>query len=409
MKKYLFTVLLIGIFACKSSNIESKFIIHSPESVGLSTRELEKMKKNINSFVEDGKIPFVQTAIIKDNKLIHLHSYGYGDIESKIKVNENSIFRIYSMTKPIVSVAIMILVERGIIKLDDKVKHYISDFENLVVYNDSLNFKKPKADINISDLLSHKSGFGYGWGSNSYIDSMYTGIWENKNNEEFVKQLADIPLYFDPKSSWRYGVSTDVLGYLIEVVTGKPLYDFLYENIFDPLQMFDTSFQIPKKKLNRFVSNYQFDVNENRLDKVDDWRKSRYQKVSMHSGGGGLISTISDYINFCLMLSNDGSYNGIQVLSSESINLMTKNQIGSINYPWDEGVKFGYGFSVVTDESLSKLIDSNGSFGWSGAAGTRFTIDPEKKLILILMTQRMHPWSGVWKVFNDMTYLTLTE
>ena len=409
MKKYLFTVLLIGIFACKSSNIESKFIIHSPESVGLSTRELEKMKKNINSFVEDGKIPFVQTAIIKDNKLIHLHSYGYGDIESKIKVNENSIFRIYSMTKPIVSVAIMILVERGIIKLDDKVKHYISDFENLVVFNDSLNFKKPKTDINISDLLSHKSGFGYGWGSNSYIDSMYTGIWENKNNEEFVKQLADIPLYFDPKSSWRYGVSTDVLGYLIEVVTGKPLYDFLYENIFDPLQMFDTSFQIPKKKLNRFVSNYQFDVNGNRLDKVDDWRKSRYQKVSMHSGGGGLISTISDYINFCLMLSNDGSYNGIQVLSSESINLMTKNQIGSINYPWDEGVKFGYGFSVVTDESLSKLIDSNGSFGWSGAAGTRFTIDPEKKLILILMTQRMHPWSGVWKVFNDMTYLTLTE
>ena len=168
-------------------------------------------------------------------------------------------------------------------------------------------------------------------------------------------------------------------------------------------------FKFLKKKINRFVSNYQFNVNKNRLDKVDDWRKSRYQKVTMPSGGGGLISTISDYINFCLMLSNDGSYNGIQVLSSESINLMTKNQIGSINYPWDEGVKFGYGFSVVTDESLSKLIDSNGSFGWSGAAGTRFTIDPEKKLILILMTQRMHPWSGVWKVFNDMTYLTLTQ
>ena len=409
MKKYLFTVLLVGIFGCKSFNIESEPTIYAPESAGFSAIELEKMKENINSFVEDGKIPFVQTAIIKDNKLIHFHSYGYGDIESKIKVNENSIFRIYSMTKPIVSVAVMILVERGIIKLDDKVKNYIADFENLVVFNDSLDFKKPKADINISDLLSHKSGFGYGWGSNNYIDSIYAKIWDNKNNEEFVKYLANIPLYFDPKTSWRYGVSTDVLGYLIEVVTGQPLYDFLYENIFDPLQMFDTSFQIPKNKLNRFVSNYRFNENENRLDKVDDWKKTRYQKVTLHSGGGGLISTISDYINFCLMLSNNGSYNGIQVLDPKSISLMTKNQIGSINYPWDEGVKFGYGFSVVTDQSLSELIDSNGSFGWSGAAGTRFTIDPDKKLVLILMTQRMHPWSGVWNVFNDMTYLSLTE
>ena len=409
MKKYLYIVLLVGVFSCKSTNIEPKLKTHLPENVGPYSNKLKKMEKNINNFVDEGKIPFVQAAIIKDNELIHFHSYGYGDIESKTKVNENSIFRIYSMTKPIVSVAIMILIERGVINLDDKVKNYIVDFEDLVVFNDSLDFKKPKADINISDLLSHKSGFGYGWGSNNYIDSMYSNIWENKNNEDFVKDLIDIPLYFDPKTSWRYGVSTDVLGYLIEVVTGQPLYNFLYENIFDPLQMYDTSFQISKKKINRFVSNYQFDEDKNKLDKVDDWEKTRYRKVTMHSGGGGLISTTFDYINFCLMLSNNGSFNGITILTPESIGLMTKNQIGSINYPWDEGVKFGYGFSVVTDQGLSELRDSNGSFGWSGAAGTRFTIDPEKKLILLLMTQRMHPWSGVWKVFNDMTYLSLIE
>lgn len=409
MKKYLLIVLLVGVWSCKSTSIEPKLITQIPENVGLSSDELEKMEKNINHFVDEGKIPFVQTAIIKGNELIHFHSYGYGDIESKIKVNVNSIFRIYSMTKPIVSVAIMILVERGVLKLDDKVKKYIADFENLVVFNDSLDFKKPKADINISDLLSHKSGFGYGWGSNSYIDSMYASIWENKNNEEFVKHLTNIPLYFEPKTSWRYGVSTDVLGYLIEVVTGQPLYDFLYENIFDPLQMFDTSFQISKKKINRFVSNYRFDENKNRLDKVDYWKKTRYQKVTMQSGGGGLISTTSDYIKFCLMLSNNGSYNGIRILTQESIGMMTKNQIGNINYPWDKGVKFGYGFSVVTDQSLSELMDSNGTFGWSGAAGTQFKIDPENNLILILMTQRMHPWSGVWKVFNDNTYSSLID
>ena len=199
MKKYLFIILFFGVFACKRLNIESKLIIQDPENLGLSSDKLEKMAKNINTFVDEGKIPFVQTAIIKDNKLIHFHSYGYADIESKIKVQDNGIFRIYSMTKPIISVATMILVERGVFKLDDKVKNYIVDFENLVVFNDSLNFKRPKADIDISDLLSHKSGFGYGWGSNSYIDSMYSSIWENKNNEEFVKHLVKIPLYFDPK------------------------------------------------------------------------------------------------------------------------------------------------------------------------------------------------------------------
>ena len=246
-------------------------------------------------------------------------------------------------------------------------------------------------------------------GSNAYLDSMYAKIWDKKNNQEFITYLSSIPLFFDPKTEWKYGVSTHVLGRIIEVVTKKSLYDFLNDNIFKLLEMFDTHFQIPKYKLNRFVSNYRFDESKNNLEKVDDWQKTKYRNVTLESGGGGLISTMLNYINFCLMISNKRKFKDKVVLNTESISIMTKNQIGNINYPLGRGVKFGYGFSVVTDQELSDLNDSNGSFGWSGAAGTRFTIDPEKNLILILMTQRMYPWSGVWKKFNDMTYDSIID
>ena len=409
MKKYLFIVLLVGVWGCRSQKPQNNLYIYDPETFGLSKKALIKMSNEVFKYVDDGKIPFVSKAIIKDNHLIYFDSYGYADIESKKEIRDDSIFRIYSMTKPIVSVAIMILIERGIIALDDPVKNYLKEFNELVVFNDSLKFKKPENDMSISDLLSHKSGLGYGWGSNAYLDSMYAKIWDKKNNQEFVTYLSSIPLFFDPKTEWRYGVSTDVLGRIIEVVTKQTLYDFLNDNIFKPLEMFDTHFQIPKHKLNRFVSNYRFDKITNNLIKVDDWQKTRYRSVTLESGGGGLISTMSNYINFCLMISNDGKFKDKVVLSAESINIMTKNQIGNINYPWDKGVKFGYGFSVVTDKGLSALNDSNGSFGWNGAAGTHFTIDPEKNLILILMVQRMYPWSGVWEKFNDLTYDSIID
>ena len=406
MKKYLFIVLLVGVWSCTPT---PNLIIHSPEGSGLSPKLLMEMREGIHSFVDDGKIPFIQTAIVKDNKLIHFDSYGYGNIKSKKQVEHNSIFRIASMTKPVISVAVMILNERGYLKLDDPISKHMAHTENLKVYNDKNDFGKPSKAISIIDLLRHTSGIGYNYGTNRYIDSLYKTIENINNNEEFVEKLFSIPLFSEPSTEWRYGFSTDVLGRLIEEITGQSLYEFLSENIFIPLEMNDTYFQLPLNKTNRLIPVYAYDEQENLLKEMREWNYMRFMMKNRESGGGGLISTTSDYINFCSMLLNGGLFNGNQIISSNSIEKMTQNQIGSLNYPWGEGIKFGYGFYVVTDSQRSDLFDSNGSYGWSGVADTHFSIDPEKNMILILMTQRAWPYSGVWKVFNDMTYRALIE
>ena len=409
MKKYLFIVLLVGLFGCKVTKSNSTLTMHSPKSSGFSVRLLMEMKEGIHSFVDDGKIPFIQTAIVKDNKLIHFDSYGYGNINSKKQVEHNSIFRIASMTKPVISVAVMMLNERGYLKLDDPISKHMAHTENLTVYKDKNEFGKPTKAISIIDLLRHTSGIGYNYGTNRYIDSLYKRIENINTNEEFVEKLFSIPLFSEPSTEWRYGFSTDVLGRLIEEITGQSLYEFLSENIFKPLEMNDTHFQLPLNKINRFIPVYAYDEQENLLKEMREWNYMRFMMKNRESGGGGLISTTSDYINFCSMLLNGGLFNGNQIISSNSIKKMTQNQIGSLTYPWGKGIKFGYGFYVVTDSQKSDLSDSNGSFGWSGVADTHFSIDPEKNMILILMTQRAWPYSGVWKVFNDMTYRALNE
>ena len=406
MKKYLFIILLVGVWSCTPT---PTLIMHSPESYGFSPRLLMEMKEGIHSFVDDGKIPFIQTAIVKDNKLIHFDSYGYGNINSKKQVEHNSIFRIASMTKPVISVAVMMLNERGYLKLDDPISKHMAHTENLTVYKDKNEFGKPNKAISVIDLLRHTSGIGYNYGTNRYIDSLYKRIENINNNEEFVEKLFSIPLFSEPSTEWRYGFSTDVLGRLIEEITGQSLYEFLSENIFKPLEMNDTHFRLPLNKTNRFIPVYAYDEQENLLKEMREWNYMRFMMKNRESGGGGLISTTSDYINFCSMLLNGGLFNGNQIISSNSIEKMTQNQIGSLAYPWGEGIKFGYGFYVVTDSKKSDLSDSNGSFGWSGVADTHFSIDPEKNMILILMTQRAWPYSGVWKVFNDMTYRALNE
>ena len=368
-----------------------------------------EMKEGIHSFVDNGKIPFIQTAIVKDNKLVHFDSYGFGNISLKKQVKHNSIFRIASMTKPVISVAVMILYERGYLKLDDPISKHMDNTQNLTVYKNENEFSKPNKAISIIDLLRHTSGIGYNYGTNRYIDSLYKKIENINTNEEFVEKLFSIPLFSEPSTEWRYGFSTDVLGRLIEEITGQSLYEFLSENIFKPLEMNDTHFQLPINKTNRFVPVYAYDEAENLLKEMSKWNYMRFMMKNRESGGGGLISTTSDYINFCSMLLNGGLFNGNQIISSNSIKKMTQNQIGSLTYPWGKGIKFGYGFYVVTDSQKSDLSDSNGSFGWSGVADTHFSIDPEKNMILILMTQRAWPYSGVWKVFNDMTYRALNE
>ncbi len=212
----------------------------------------------------------MQTALLKNGKLVSFHTYGFSDIESNKELEENSIFRIYSMTKPVVSIGLMMLYEKGLFELDENVSKYIPQFSDLVVY-DSVRNTRAEDQIKIIDLLRHSSGIGYGWSDNQYLNSKYSKIWESKNNAEFVDKVSKIPLFTNPNTEWRYGVNTDICGYLIEVLSGQTLDQYLSESIFEPLGMTDTHFKLPDFKINRFTSNYEFDESSKMLNRVDKY------------------------------------------------------------------------------------------------------------------------------------------
>ncbi len=405
IKKILIQSFLL-IFLSSCANEKSSHIKIEPESLGISTKKLNILIDKVNDLVDNGQIPGVQTALLKNGKLVSFHTYGFSDVESKKILEENSIFRIYSMTKPIVSIGLMMLYEKGVFELDDNVSKYIPQFNNLVVF-DSLNNIKPKNPIKIIDLLRHSSGMGYGWSDNQYLNSLYSELWKSKDNERFVDGVSKIPLFTNPNTEWRYGVNTDICGYLIEVLSGKPLDQYLSESIFKPLDMTDTHFKLPEVKINRFTSNYVFDESSKKLNRIDKYDSGSYSNITFFSGGGGLVSTTKDYIKFTLTLLKNKSYSNVRLVKDETLDLMTKNHIPHLNYPWGDGIGFGLGFSIVTDEKESELKDNDGNFGWSGMAGTVFSIDPKEELILIFMTQRNHPWGDIHKIFNNFAYESL--
>ena len=238
---------------------------------------------------------------------------------------------------------------------------------------------------------------------------MYSELWQSKNNEEFVDRVSEIPLFTSPNTEWRYGVNTDICGYLIEVLSGQSLDQYLSEFIFKPLNMTDTHFKLPDVKINRFTSNYVFDESSKKLNRLDKYDSGSYSNITFFSGGGGLVSTTKDYIKFTLTLLKNKNYSNVRLLKDETLDLMTKNHIPHLNYPWGKGVGFGLGFSIVIDEKESELKDNNGTFGWSGMAGTLFSVDPKEELILIFMTQRNHPWGDIHKTFNNFAYESLVQ
>ena len=407
-KRIILNQLFLWIFLSSCANEKTSHIKIEPESLGISTKKLNILIEKVNDLVDNGQIPGVQTALLKNGKLVSFNTYGFSDIESKKVLADNSIFRIYSMTKPIVSIGLMMLYEKGVFELDDNVSKHIPQFNNLVVY-DSLKYAKPKNSIKIIDLLRHSSGIGYGWSNNQYLNSMYSKLWKSKNNEEFVDVVSKIPLFSNPNTEWRYGVNTDICGYLIEVLSGQSLDQYLSESIFKPLGMTDTHFKLPDAKINRFTSSYVFDESSKKLKRVDKYDSGSYSNKSFFSGGGGLVSTTKDYIKFTLTLLKNESYSNVRLVKDETLDLMTKNHIPHLNYPWGNGIGFGLGFSIVINEKESELKDNDGKFGWSGMAGTVFSVDPKEELILIFMTQRNHPWGDIHKTFNNFAYNSLIK
>lgn len=358
----------------------------SPESNGMSTEKLLNLNSVMHSYVDNNDISAIQTAIVKNGKIVHFDSYGYSDISEKDILDEGDIFRIASMTKPIVSLALMMLYEEGKFKLDDPVYKYIPEFKNLTVKKRKKN-KPIKNDVKIIDLLRHSAGFSFK-GPEDYRKVIDMTL------EQYTQDAIKTPLVYEPGTQWRYSSSTDIVGYLVEVLSGLRLDRFLKARLFDPLGMEDTFFELPKFSNHRLTTLY---VKENEGDLVSFDNKSNSpftENVILFNGSGGLLSTTSDYLKFCQMLLNGGSFNNTKIITSETIALMKEDHSLGLKYKkliFGKKKGFGLGFEVVKENDTK--FGSKGTFGWGGMFGTYFRIDPVENMVFIYMTQSFETYN----------------
>lgn len=391
-----------------------------PAVAGMSAERLAKLNDRMHQFVDQGQISAVQTLIYRKGQLAHSDIYGYEDVDSKDPIKENSIWRIYSMTKPIVSVGIMQQYEMGKFNLNDPIHKYIPVFKDMKVHKGNHVLEDAENDIKVIDLMRHTSGIGYGW-SGGYVDTLYAAAGSRANsgdNVTFMKELAKLPLYNEPGTVWQYSLSTDVLGHLLEVISGQPLDQYLDEHIFTPLGMDDTFFEVPDDKEDRFVSNYTTNKESGKLQIIDHPSMSKYCKeVTLFSGGGGLASTAHDYLAFSKMLLNGGTLNGTRILGPKTIDLMTQDHCTETPYSGNgpvvvptNGHGFGLGFTMTTDLAASASLGSVGSYGWGGAAGTYFRVDPKEEMVYIMMIQLM-PYNHLQarEKFQTLVYQAIVD
>ncbi len=371
----------------------------TPEDVGLSGARLYKIDHLTQRYIDEGKIAGSISMVARRGEIAHLQCQGKMDIEADKDMAEDTIFRIYSMSKPITSTALMMLYEDGYFQLDDPVSKFIPGFKDLKVYTPS-GLVDTERQMTIRDLLTHTSGLTYGFMRSTPVDEMYRdqGVEESDSLDEMIEKLCDIPLLFSPGTRWSYSVATDVCGYLVQKISDTPFDEFLQEQIFDPLEMEDTGFRVPEEKVHRFAANYQHTEDDGML-LVDSPEQSPYLKHrGLHSGGGGLVSTVRDYYKFAQMLLNQGVYEGTRILGVKTVELMTSNHLpdnGDLTSmgqsvfsetPFD-GIGFGLGFSVMLDPTRAQILGTPGEFAWGGAASTYFWVDPDEDMIAIFLTQ----------------------
>jgi len=372
--------LLIYLVSCNQTT-NSK----TPESVGISSDTLELAEKSMQEYIDSGKLAGISTLVMKNGLVVQRANYGFSDIENQMPIEDNTIFRIFSMTKPVTAVALMTLYDEGKFTLDDKVSQYIPEFKETMVYqperNDSAIVPQFE-EMTIRHLLTHTAGLTYGWDPKAYVDSLYrvsgAGGWDDTIGEK-VKIMAGLPLKYQPGTKWEYSLSIDVAGYLVEVLSGIPLDQFFKTRIFDPLKMDDTGFYTPEEKHDRLSRLYSIDK-EGNLKAIEGEFKDAFKKpVTLFSGGGGLVSTMKDYSRFCMMLLHGGELEGARILQESTVQMIMTDQLPeAVNY------RDGNGYGLAGQVNLE-----SGEYSWAGAASTNFWIDPENEMIVITYTQLM--------------------
>jgi CubicO group peptidase (beta-lactamase class C family) len=381
----------------------------NPEKAGFSSTRLARVTQMAEDYVADGKLAGVIVMINRGGRMVHTSVVGDRGIDDKRPLEIDHLFRIYSMTKPITAVAAMQLYEQGKFSLNDPVSKFVPELSNLKVWNEDGELSEPNEPITMFNILTHTAGFSYGFNPTDPVDKMYreADLFSTKGLTEFAEKLAELPLRYQPGERWHYSVAVDVTGLVIERISGMPFDEYLARNIFEPLGMEDTFFEVPESKLDRFLPNHFWNRGEEKLFTIPADQRAgtaRYTSgVTLFSGGGGLVSTAHDYMRFAEMLRNGGEFHGTHILSPKTINFMTQNQlpedaaaVGSGERPTNRafrGVGFGLGFGVVLDPVESRALGSAGSYSWGGAAGTIFWVDPVEDMVVIGMIQLMRsPW-----------------
>lgn len=396
--------------ARSSSQHSIDMTVVNPESVGFSSERLERLHTLMQQTVDSKQMAGIVTILARHGKVVDYRTYGYRDLASRAPMTKDTIFRDFSMTKPVTGVAMMILYEQGKWLPSDPISKFIPEFANLKVYKGTGADGKPvlvEPDHapTMRELMTHTAGFTYGLFGNTPVDAMYrdANVLRSKNLQEMIDKLSKIPLLYQPGKGWTYSVSMDIQGYIVEKLSGQPLPQFYRDHIYNSLGMRDAGFFVPAEKRNRFTTLYQNAPGPNgelvASQRGPGGSNGDYAaEPTMPSGGGGMVSTAEDYYRFAQMLADGGELNGVRILAPATVKLMSSNHLPASLLTGEFGIGsqqmrpgFGYGYdcAVVFDPPEANLPEGKGTFFWDGAAGTWFWIDPANDIVFVGMIQRL--------------------
>ncbi|MFN3582881.1 serine hydrolase domain-containing protein [Phenylobacterium sp.] len=403
----------------------------SPEAAGFDAERLARLDAYMAKVVADGRVAGMTTLLARHGKVVAFRTYGQQSLATGKPMTEDTIFRIYSMTKPITGVAMMILFEEGRWRLDDPVTRYVPEFKTLKVMTGVDGNGKPiledmKRPPTMREIMSHTAGFGYGLQDDHPVDKLYREkeVLGASSTHEMIERTAQIPLVYQPGTQWRYSSSVDIQGYIVEKLTGQTLGQFMEQRIFKPLKMTDTAFYVPKDKADRLAAVYMGNKDTGRIEEAKQLfgfdMPTYLDPPPFESGGGGLVSTTMDYARFAQMIANKGELDGVRILSPASVEMMGTNMIpkevlvssnGTTGARFNEAVGFGLDFMVVNDPRAAGTLEGKGSMSWGGAAGTWFWVDPTNDLVFVGMIQRMGGTGGddLGTMARTLTYQALTH
>lgn len=371
-----------------------------PEAVGFSSARLTRVSEFVDREITEGRLAGAVTLIARHGQIVHFESAGRYGLDDDRPLDTDALFRIFSMTKPITTVAAMILYEEGAFHLAEPVAKYLPELAKMSLLIDEQRVA-PKNAMTIEQLMTHTAGLTNGWHVEHPVELAYrdAALERSPDLDAFIRTLGNLPLRFEPGTRYHYSVATDVLGALVERLSGQTLEQFFHDRIFEPLGMRDTYFNVPAEKSDRLARNHLWDAKSQQVVPMPDGLIPPPSGVTLFSGGGGLISTARDYWRFCEMLRRGGHLDGIRILGPKTLQAMTMARLtpeirdnGATEYPASHlypGQSFGLGFGVITDPAQSQVISSKGEYSWGGIANTKFWVDPEEDLVVILMTQVM--------------------